>query len=148
MPAAPSQARGPGQRSGMVVMVTMVVALVVVGGGLLAYSLKQNTTPSTVAGAIPGTTMTASQLSSQVQDQLTTTGLDGFHVHGISTVRCHPPRTWTSGATFGCLAYAPSGQVMGQYVATVRPSSGNGRPEWTGKWVAEDTPGTSSTTAR
>lgn len=145
-PASPPGARGPGQHAWIVAMVTTVVVLVLVGGGLLAYSLKQNTPPSTVAGAIPGTTMTASQLNSLVRDQLATTGVDGFHVHGISSVRCHPPQTWTSGATFGCDIYAPSGHVMGQYLATVRASNGNGTPEWTGKWVAEDTPGTSSTT--
>ena len=126
-------------------MVTAVVVLVFVGGDFLAYSLGQHI-PSTVSGAIPGTTMTASQLNSQVRGQLATTGLDGFHVHGISTVRCHPPETWSSGATFGCYAYASSGHVMGQYLATVRPSNGNGRPEWTGKWLADDSPGTSSTT--
>jgi hypothetical protein len=128
-------------------MLIAVVLLVFLGGDLLAYSLGQHPTPSTVPGAIPGTTMTASQLNSRVRDQLATTGLDGFHVDGISAVHCNPPKTWTSGATFGCDAYAPSGQVIGRYVATVRPSNGNGRPQWTGKWLAENTPDPSSVTA-
>jgi hypothetical protein len=143
-PASVPKPHGSELRPWTVVMISAVVVLAFVGGDLLAYSLGQHTTSSTVPGAIPGTTMTASQLSSRVRAQLATTGLDGFHVRGISTVRCHPPERWTSGATFGCYAYAPSGHVMGQYLATVRPSSDD-TPEWTGKWLADNTPGPSST---
>lgn len=143
---APSEPRRSELRPWTAVMVIAVVVLAFVGGDLLASSLGQHPTPSTAPGAIPGTTMTASQLNSQVRDQLATSGLDGFHVQGISAVRCNPPETWTSGATFGCYAYATSGHIMGQYLATVRPSSGNGIPQWTGKWLADNTPDPSSTT--
>lgn len=143
----PPPRRGRGGRSWLIVMVTVVVVLVLVGGGLLAHSLTRQTTPPAVAGAIPGTTITGSQLNSQVGNQLATTGTDGFHVHGIGSVRCDPPHRWTSGATFGCYVYDQSGQVMGQYLATVQPSSAKGTPEWTGKWIAGVTSGSSSTSS-
>lgn len=141
----PRQGRGVG--SWMIVMATAVLVLMLVGGGLLAYSLTRQVTPPTVANAIPGTTITGSKLNSVVGHQLATTGTDGFHVHGIGSVKCDPPHTWTSGATFVCYVYAPSGQVMGQYLATVQSSSAKGTPGWTGKWIAGATSGTSSTSS-
>lgn len=74
-------------------------------------------------------------LDASVLGQISGTGPGDFNDIGVSTVNCQLPAQWTTGSTFTCLAYDPSGTEVGSYSATVSPNGPNGTYEWYGRYT-------------
>lgn len=89
------------------------------------------------SGGIPGSSgLTLSQLTSQVQSQITASSSNhGFAVQGVSSVVCNPPSNWQPGATFKCFAYDSNGDGLGEYDGTVEPSASDGSLRWNADWI-------------
>jgi hypothetical protein len=76
-----------------------------------------------------------SELTANVQSQITGSGPDNFGVSGVSNVVCNPPSSWSSGNTFSCFAYNSSDQEVGEYDATIEPNGANGSYQWNARWL-------------
>lgn len=102
---------------------------------LLAVAIVVATTVSVLAGVGPPTSSTGpslAQLSNQVQQTVTGSGVGQPVVRGVTSVKCHLPRTWSSGETFTCKVFGPSRMELGQYRGTVEPTTTSGEWRWEG----------------
>ena len=74
-------------------------------------------------------------LDFNVRSQITGTAPNDFGATGVGDVACQRPDRWTTGATFSCVAYGPTGAVVGRYVGTVAPNASDGTYSWNGRYV-------------
>ena len=51
---------------------------------------------------------------------------------GAASAACIAPSRWVQGQTFHCFIYDGSSQQVGDYKATILPSTSSGVPEWNG----------------
>jgi hypothetical protein len=77
-----------------------------------------------------------SGLTSSVKTQIAGDGPDSLKVPGVSSVVCHPPKSWRTGESFTCFAYSATGSTIGKYEGTVAPNSPSGQPEWNATWYS------------
>lgn len=77
-----------------------------------------------------------SDLTSQVQSQITGTGANGFGVSGVDSVVCNPPSNWQPAAKFTCFAYDSTKTEVGEYDGIVEPNAANGDYRWNAHWIA------------
>jgi hypothetical protein len=104
---------------------------------LLAVAVAAATTVSVLAGGSPPTSTTGpslAELTNQVQQAVTGSGSGQSGVRGVTSVKCHPPTTWSSGLTFTCDVFGPSQTKLGQYHGTVQPNTPSGEWRWEGDW--------------
>lgn len=91
-----------------------------------------------VAAVSPSTTNggpALSDLTSQVQSQITGTGANGFGASGVDSVVCNPPSDWQPSARFTCFAYDSSKTEVGEYDGIVEPNAANGDYRWNAHWI-------------
>ena len=108
---------------------------------LLALAIVAATAVSVFAGSSPQTSSTGpslAQLTYQVQQAVTGSGGGQSGVKGVTSVKCHPPNTWSSGETFRCEVFGPSQTELGQYHGTVQPTTSSGEWRWEGAWRPSD----------
>jgi len=106
---------------------------------LLAVAIVVATTVSVLAGGSPLTTSSSTgpslaELTYQVQQTVTGSGSGQSGVRGVTSVKCHPPSTWSSGQTFTCDIFGPSRKELGQYHGTIQPTTSSGEWRWEGAW--------------
>lgn len=87
------------------------------------------------AGSSASSGPSLSDLTANVQAQITGSGTDGFNVSGVGSVVCNPPSSWQPGATFTCYAYDSSNSELGEYDGTVEPNDGSGNYRWNAHWI-------------
>ncbi len=73
-------------------------------------------------------------LDTQVELAVSGPGTSGFGVTGVVSAVCHPPTSWSAGRTFSCDVYGSAKRKLGEYDATVKPTTSSGQWRWTGVW--------------
>jgi hypothetical protein len=118
-------------------LIAIVVAIAI--GGFLMWRDSATQPGQSAAGTqaqvIPGSNgMTLAQLNSSASAQITGHKPRAFGVHGVKSVTCNPPKSWSDGNTFTCYVYGRYGRVLGTYTGTITPDQGSNLT-WNGQWV-------------
>ena len=134
-PPPPTDARPPPPKPEREPLKWIALGLVVVVAVSLGIYFATKPPTTSVTSGIPGTAMTVSQFTKDVQTQLVGTGTGNFGVKGVGSVICNPPDRWNAGKTFQCFVFNSSDTTIGYYDGTVTPNNAYGGPQWVGSWI-------------